>query len=335
MTTAEHFARIKLMIGDDQNIGDLTELPTQAPRAGALAEDLPMVVWLRGDESHCADFALDADEVMEQLGIRRSRLTQISGKELRVGRIRRGRYISPVYRQADVDAYRNWTRATAAHQKSSALLDAAAETLLHQGELLADQVTKVREILVAAVEREIGLVRAAFKSELGDAVQTLNMALNVLRDQQAHQAGQARLDLLALADQLQDGMGRVRMRLGDIDTQLGADAARQDLQNAALQLLSKDLSEVSASLRIQRQDLAILMSMPEQIGTLNTNMEAMAARLDDMPTIVSGRPRPAPSRAARRRLEAGANAKAIVPARPRPKPAGAHAARTAWPRSSR
>src|SRR5438045_3561626 len=54
------------------------------------ADALPMLVWLRGDESYCGDFCLDADQVMVRLGIKRSRLTQISGRELRVGRMRMG-----------------------------------------------------------------------------------------------------------------------------------------------------------------------------------------------------------------------------------------------------
>src|SRR5262245_8088354 len=128
----------------DQDTEPLTETllsPTgpELRRAGAAASepadtmgdlaDLPMIVWLRGDEPYCGDFVLEADAVMTQLGIRRSRLTQISGRELRVGRIRRGRYVMPVYRQTDVDSYRGWTRATASHLKSSTLLQDAADSL--------------------------------------------------------------------------------------------------------------------------------------------------------------------------------------------------------------
>lgn len=113
---------------------------------GALPEpeqpELPLVVWLRGDEDVCAEFVLDADEVMHLLGIKRSRLTQISGKDLRVGRIRRGRYVSPVYRPADVEAYANWTRATASHVKSSTLLNDAADELKRQGASLVEGVSE-------------------------------------------------------------------------------------------------------------------------------------------------------------------------------------------------
>ena len=56
---------------------------------------------------------------MHALGIKRSRLTQISGRDLRVGRVRVDRYIRPVYRSNDIEKYLAWTRATASHQKSS------------------------------------------------------------------------------------------------------------------------------------------------------------------------------------------------------------------------
>ncbi len=62
--------------------------------------DLPMIVWLRGDELYVDEFCLDADAAMKALGIKRSRLTQISGKELRVGRcaltVIHGRFTAPV-----------------------------------------------------------------------------------------------------------------------------------------------------------------------------------------------------------------------------------------------
>lgn len=112
-----------------------------APREPEQPE-LPLVVWLRGDEDVCAEFVLDADEVMHLLGIKRSRLTQISGKDLRVGRIRRGRYVSPVYRPADVEAYASWTRATASHVKSSTLLNDAADELKRQGASLVEGVSE-------------------------------------------------------------------------------------------------------------------------------------------------------------------------------------------------
>ena len=127
-------------------------LRTPLPTATALLPegDLPMVVWLRGDEPHVGDFSLDVDEVMRRLGIKRTRLTQISGRELRVARIRRGRYIAPVYRPIDVEAYAAWTRPTASHLKSSQALEDAAERVFEGVEhLLSTELGQLRRDVVA------------------------------------------------------------------------------------------------------------------------------------------------------------------------------------------
>lgn len=92
-------------------------------------QTLPMILVLRGDEAIIDDFSYDADQAMEFLGIKRSRLTQISGRELRVARIRRDRYIRPVYREADLRDYMDWTRATATHVSSSKAIEQAVESL--------------------------------------------------------------------------------------------------------------------------------------------------------------------------------------------------------------
>ncbi len=94
-----------------------------------MQQELPMVVWLRGDESHFSDFTIEADEAMARLQIKRSRLTQISGRELRVGRRRDGRYLKPFYRPEDIDKYLEWVRPTASHGKSSQVLFDAAQDL--------------------------------------------------------------------------------------------------------------------------------------------------------------------------------------------------------------
>lgn len=106
------------------------------------SDSLPMVVWLKGDEDYFEDFALDAHQVMEELGIKRSRLRQISGEELRVGRVKSGRYIKPIYRSQDVESYKNWTRATASHSKSSTVVEKALESLKSESTSLIDTLTE-------------------------------------------------------------------------------------------------------------------------------------------------------------------------------------------------
>ena len=94
--------------------------------------NLPSVVWLQGNEPFFSEFSLNAEEVMERLGIKRSRLRQISGKELRVGRTRVEKYIKPVYRPEDVKKYLEWTRAAASHLRSTTLIQSATQKLSEQ-----------------------------------------------------------------------------------------------------------------------------------------------------------------------------------------------------------
>ena len=102
----------------------------QEQRAGASASsDLPMILVLNEQDELFSTFDLDAQTVMEELGIKRSRLTQISGRELRVARKKMGQYIRPMYRREDVDEYKSWSRATATHQKASNMVQQAADSL--------------------------------------------------------------------------------------------------------------------------------------------------------------------------------------------------------------
>ncbi|MEY4631200.1 MAG: hypothetical protein RIQ81_1320 [Pseudomonadota bacterium] len=105
-------------------------------------DNLPMIVWLRGDEPWFEDFSVDAEQAMEELGIRRSRLTQISGRELRVGKKRVDRYIRPVFRPEDIAAYKNFTRATVSHLKSSQVIDGALARLESETGHLVEKVTE-------------------------------------------------------------------------------------------------------------------------------------------------------------------------------------------------
>ncbi len=133
------------------------------------AEELPMVVWLRGDEPHFEAFTVDADEAMRRLGLKRSRLTQISGRELRVGRRRQGRYIKPYYRNDDIERYIEWVRPTASHDKSSRILFDAAEELAQKSTLVekwfASEWKRSQTTLLESLKRELGRWQQVQKSE--------------------------------------------------------------------------------------------------------------------------------------------------------------------------
>ena len=128
------------------------------------SDQLPLSVWLKGDEPYFQDFSLDAEEVMEQLGIKRSRLRQISGNELRVGRKRVERYIRPFYRPEDVDKYLSWTRATASHQKSSQMLNTAAEKLSSQSKAVLEHMTSAEQKLLNQLEVNGDGINRSFKA---------------------------------------------------------------------------------------------------------------------------------------------------------------------------
>lgn len=119
------------------------------------AEPFPMIVWLRGDEPWFSQFDMDAESVMSALGIKRSRLTQISGKDLRVGRVRMDRYIRPVYRSLDVEQYLKWTRATASHQKSSDAIKIATDHLQQQAESIQSTLANITASFSESIKAEM------------------------------------------------------------------------------------------------------------------------------------------------------------------------------------
>ncbi|NRA45444.1 MAG: hypothetical protein HRU09_10870 [Oligoflexales bacterium] len=137
---------------------------SETPESNLGSNELPLCVWLKGDEPYFKDFCLDAEEVMEQLGIKRSRLRQISGNELRVGRKRVERYIRPFYRPDDVEKYLSWTRATASHQKSSQMLNSAAEKLSAQSKAVLEHLSSTEQKLTQQLEANENSFKDSIKS---------------------------------------------------------------------------------------------------------------------------------------------------------------------------
>lgn len=224
-----------------------------APAEPAEDGTLPMVVWLRGDEPLCDDFVLEADEVMERLGIRRSRLTQVSGKELRVGRMRKGRYVVPVYRAIDVDAYVAWTRPTASHLKASTVLKDAAETLRSGHDELADKIASVAPDIVAKVGSEVGVrieeAAAALAESIGGKVDAGRAEVRAALAALGLELGEkAREDVLLRA--LERMSEAVRDRGAEVE-RLGV---RVDEQAASQALLAKEVAELAALARLARAD---------------------------------------------------------------------------------
>jgi hypothetical protein len=93
---------------------------------------------------------------MATLGIKRSRLTQIAGRDLRVGRVRVDRYIRPVFRSIDVAAYLNQTRATASHQKSSEAIQVASQAFNEQIDRFQSTLDAISSNLTAQLNSVLG-----------------------------------------------------------------------------------------------------------------------------------------------------------------------------------
>lgn len=231
--------------------------------------ELPMTVWLRGDEPFAGDFALDADKVMAELGIKRSRLTQISGRELRVGRIRRGRYIAPVYRQVDVETYKSWTRATASHVKSSSVLHEAAAAL-------KDESLRVAAALEAATAASREDVHQAVRQGLSETFGRLTAAVEDLGREAAR-----RDDERAHAD------ARLLARLDAQNRAIEAQAKRLAAQDAQLMVLARGVGELTSLMRLQREDgataredlLTSFDALGELIADLRLGQAALASAL--------------------------------------------------------
>ena len=274
--------------------------------------ELPRIVWLRGDEDHCADFVLDADAVMQTLGIKRSRLTQISGKELRVGRIRRGRYISPVYRQPDVDAYLEWTRASASQLKSASVVTEATAGLLEQSERLSAALHSIPEELTNVIRRDLAQTATSLTAHIHHI---LEQAHDVSRQHQGAVLGvEHRLKSVIATQQefLVQMMGQLHK------------------QDAQLQQLNQNLTELSALARIQRQEHL------EQIKQQKAEQEALTKELAALKTQFALAPQPRRQATADSRRIKGAAAKpqpSIAKATQRPPRARAYA--TAQPTKSR
>jgi DNA repair exonuclease SbcCD ATPase subunit len=133
------------------------------------SKELPLVVFLRGDEDCFEDFSWSADKVMDVLNIKRSRLNQLSGRELRVGKKKMDRYIRPVYRPCDVYNYLEWTRPTASHQRSSKIMDEARKKLEdHSKKLkvtLEDYDKKIHNVILHSMSVELLKIYKFIKHE--------------------------------------------------------------------------------------------------------------------------------------------------------------------------
>lgn len=241
---------------------------------------LPMIINLRGDEELVDDFTWDAEQVMEFLSIKRSRLTQISGKELRVARIRRDRYLRPVYREADVRDYQEWTRATATHQSSSRAIEQAIDSL---DDRFSDLIVILQEKIQQFEERSAGLLQKELHSIDRAGHERYSQLLDQACDQNdaAARLGSLQEKLLqlwrserALLEEGQREQTAQRALLGSF---------HQDLRELLLVQsgLKREIQDLRESLQTQAERrLDVLQGMQKAMRDLQEGQERMMARLE-------------------------------------------------------
>lgn len=214
-------------------------------------QTLPMILTLRGDEAVVDEFTFDTDQAMAYLGIKRSRLNQISGRELRVARIRRDRYIRPVFRECDLKDYLDWTRATATHLSSSKAIEQAVENL---DDRFNDVLQVFNEKLLLVSQEQKGWMKGEFERVLSRLEnQAIDRTENVvamplhredkLLRSHAEKLGGLRDDVLALQIKLRELTGIVTLALPEIrELNVGQKSLRFDFDQKfeALNALLRD-----------------------------------------------------------------------------------------------
>ncbi|WP_141732024.1 hypothetical protein [Oligoflexus tunisiensis] len=287
---------------------------------------LPMIINLRGDEDLVDEFNWDADQVMEFLGIKRSRLTQISGKELRVARIRRDRYLRPVYRESDVRDYQEWTRATATHQSSSRAIEQAIDSL---DDRFSDILVVLQEKLLQYEDRSTSLLKKQLhKLDAAgfDRFQTLRDEAEIQRglgERQEKQQARA-LDqiqhqnemLSAWHKELQD----LRAFLGSFHQDIRAllvaqQALRRDMEVAQAALhtaIEQQTASLTASWQAVQDTLAAVQAGQNQILKQTEKEEAPPPQPAPAPMRRSTR-RPPHIRAKRMPVVRSENAEGLAP----------------------
>ena len=170
--TAQEQNKSVILQDEINKVKQKTEVDRSRPTA-----DLPMIVTLKGDESYFKEFSWDSNKVMHILGIKRSRLNQVSGQELRVGRARIDRYIRPIYRPCDVEKYLEWTRPTATHQRSTKIIDSAREKLESQGKNLEEKISTLEKTLKTSIHSFLKKHQLTLTTIIKDERNSLSLGL--------------------------------------------------------------------------------------------------------------------------------------------------------------
>jgi hypothetical protein len=226
-------------------------------------QTLPMVLNLRGDEAIAEAFSYDSEQAMSFLGIKRSRLNQISGRELRVARVRRDRYVRPVYRESDLKDYLEWTRATATHLSSSKAIEQAVENL---DDRFNDVLQVFNQKLDQVADEQRDFIRSEFKSRASEPVPAVQgdeeperSLVHVGKVLLKHSARLAELrsELMRACDRLDPIQGSLDCFLAELkEMSVGQRGLRLDLEQR--------FGELSAGLKACRDAIVELQQSQEE-----------------------------------------------------------------------
>jgi hypothetical protein len=226
-----------------------------------------MIVWLRGDEPWFSQFDMDADTTMAALGIKRSRLTQISGRDLRVGRVRMDRYIRPVYRSLDVEQYLNQTRATASHQKSSDAIKQAMEQLSEQSNRMLATIDTIGSNFSAQIN---GVICELVTDSVNKALEPLTQQIGTLPVELHSQITGSFHEIQQRVDH---SIAELANTLATAATAMQSSAREQA---AALEILTLQLNQTSEKTALMEERLAAWDKM------LTQNLQHIALDLADL-----------------------------------------------------
>ncbi|RZA27230.1 MAG: hypothetical protein EOP10_00930 [Proteobacteria bacterium] len=239
---------------------------------GASQKDqtLPMVITLRGDEAIVEEFTYDSEQAMSFLGIKRSRLNQISGRELRVARVRRDRYIRPVYRESDLKDYLEWTRATATHLSSSKAIEQAVENL---DDRFNDVLAVFNQKLDQVADEQRDFIRTEFESLNVSAPTPLPVEREDEQEKSLIHVGKVLLKHSA--------------RFEDVRSDLAKMSERLEAIHGTLNYFVPELKEISVGHKSLRFDVdqkftqlsSMLLEITDLLGDLQQNQDEIALRL--------------------------------------------------------
>lgn len=95
------------------------------------------ILYLHSRDPRVREFSCSAADAMQMIGIKRSRLTQISGKSLACARIKIGRYIRPMYRPQDIEDYVRRSRISQSQHKSRHIIETSTTKLIQEAEKIS------------------------------------------------------------------------------------------------------------------------------------------------------------------------------------------------------